>query len=136
MVRIPVVEAHADLAIVVGRMPFEFNTEFHTAGPSAEELARRFADLLARGDVLVLLANDEHERSGFAYLTLRPTPLLQRVASPAGGAVRQTGLPPVRLTPDLWGLRSLLEGSSPCRSPSHPSSAVTLSRSRVGVSPR
>lgn len=55
-------------------MPFEFNTEFHTAGPSAEELARRFADLLTRGDVLVLLANDEHERSGFAYLTLRPTP--------------------------------------------------------------
>ena len=71
---IPIVEAHADAASAVGRLLFDFNTEFDTATPSADDLGRRFADLLTRRDVLVLLAGDAHEPSGFAFLTLRPTP--------------------------------------------------------------
>ncbi len=74
MVSIPISEAHADVAPVVGRLLFDFNTEFDTATPSAEDLGRRFAELLTRRDVLVLLADDEQEPSGFAFLTLRPTP--------------------------------------------------------------
>lgn len=60
---------------VVGRLLFDFNTEFETPTPSAEQFAERFTVLLARGDVLVLLAEDDAgTATGFAYLTLRPTP--------------------------------------------------------------
>lgn len=55
---------------LVGRLLRDFNAEFDDVGSSAEELAGRFARLLAREDVLVLLA----EEVGFAYLTYRPTP--------------------------------------------------------------
>ena len=43
-------------AEVVGRLLFDFNTEFETATPSAAEFARRFATLLARDDVVVVLS--------------------------------------------------------------------------------
>src|SRR5690606_10412030 len=56
-----------------------FNTEFESPTPSAHELADRFRRLLAREDVLLLLALGEGEGGGqepvgFALLTLRPTP--------------------------------------------------------------
>ncbi|MGR0220703.1 N-acetyltransferase family protein [Agromyces sp. ZXT2-6] len=60
-------------AAATGRLLFDFNTEFETPTPSAEEFARRFDDLLRRDDVIVLLAVAS-EPVGFAYLTLRPTP--------------------------------------------------------------
>lgn len=63
--------SHAE---VVGRLLRDFNDEFETAGPSAADLARRFRVLLGREDVLVLLAGSEGAWTGFAYLTLRPTP--------------------------------------------------------------
>lgn len=62
--------ADADL---VGQLLFDFNHEFETPSPSAADFARRFSQLLARDDVLVLLSGDE-DPTGFAYLTLRPTP--------------------------------------------------------------
>ena len=40
---------------VVGRLLWDFNTEFETETPSAEEFAARFARLLGRDDVVVLL---------------------------------------------------------------------------------
>lgn len=61
-------------AAVVGRLLFDFNTEFDTPTPSADEFARRFSDLLPRDDVLVVLAEDGGTATGFGYLTLRPTP--------------------------------------------------------------
>ena len=65
-------------ASCVGGLLFDFNAEFDTSTPSAQELASRFQVMLHRQDVLVLLAEDssgEHLRAvGFAYLTLRPTP--------------------------------------------------------------
>jgi GNAT superfamily N-acetyltransferase len=63
--------AHAE---VVGRLLFDFNTEFDTLGPGAAELGARFARLLERDDVLVLLHADDEQTTGFAFLTLRPTP--------------------------------------------------------------
>ncbi len=60
-------------AAVVGLLLFEFNTEFETPTPSADEFAERFAMLLGREDVLVLLVEDAAPL-GFAFLTLRPTP--------------------------------------------------------------
>lgn len=60
-------------AAVVGGLLFDFNTEFESPTPSAEAFAARFATLLERDDVIVLLAEDP-EPVGFAYLTLRPTP--------------------------------------------------------------
>ena len=59
---------------VVGRLLFDFNTEFETPTPSAEEFAERFGELLGRDDVVVLLAGGESQPTGFAFLTLRPTP--------------------------------------------------------------
>ncbi len=67
-------------AVVVGRLLFDFNTEFETPTPSAADFADRFTTLLARPDVLVVLAEDPGAGSatstatGFGLLTLRPTP--------------------------------------------------------------
>ena len=61
-------------AAVVGRLLFDFNTEFTTPGPDAAQFAVRFARLLGRDDFVVLLAGDEPDPTGFALLTLRPTP--------------------------------------------------------------
>lgn len=61
-------------ARVVGNLLFDFNTEFDTPTPSAEEFTSRFEVLLTRDDVLVFLASDRGNAVGFAYLTLRPTP--------------------------------------------------------------
>jgi len=58
---------------LVGRLLFDFNTEFETETPSAAEFAERFARLLADDDVIVLLAGGA-DPVGFAYLTLRPSP--------------------------------------------------------------
>jgi len=55
----------------VGALLFDFNTEFESPTPSAAELTARFEHLLARDDVLVVLARPA---VAFAYLTLRPTP--------------------------------------------------------------
>lgn len=65
--------ATPDDAGVVGRLLWDFNTEFATPTPSAGEFATRFARLLALDEVVVVLAGGP-EPSGFAYLTLRPTP--------------------------------------------------------------
>jgi GNAT superfamily N-acetyltransferase len=69
-----VFRASAGHADVVGRLLFDFNTEFDTLGPSAEVLSGRFARLLHRDDVIVVLAGSDHDPTGFAFLTLRPTP--------------------------------------------------------------
>jgi GNAT superfamily N-acetyltransferase len=61
-------------AEVVGRLLFDFNTEFDTPGPGADQFATRFARLLERDDVIVLLAGSYRDPTGFALLTLRPTP--------------------------------------------------------------
>jgi GNAT superfamily N-acetyltransferase len=61
-------------AEVVGRLLHDFNTEFESPTPSAATLAGRFATLLAREDVVVLLSGPEGGETGFAYLTVRPTP--------------------------------------------------------------
>ncbi len=58
---------------VVGRLLYDFNSEFGTPGPSAEEFATRFRFLLTRTDVLVLLSGTLVDPTGFAFLTLRPT---------------------------------------------------------------
>ena len=62
----------------LGRMLYEFNTGFASATPTADEAARRFGDLLARDDVLAVVASpgssDAPTDVGFALLTLRPTP--------------------------------------------------------------
>lgn len=59
---------------VVGQLLFDFNTEFGSPMPGADEFAARFSRLLAREDVLVLLAGGTTAPTGLALLTLRPTP--------------------------------------------------------------
>lgn len=61
-------------AAVVGRLLHDFNTEFETPTPSAADFAARFATLLARDDVVVLLSGPAGAETGFAFLTTRPTP--------------------------------------------------------------
>lgn len=60
-------------ASVVGRLLWDFNTEFETPTPSVEEFATRFDRLLDLDEVVVLLSGGATP-SGFAYLTLRPVP--------------------------------------------------------------
>lgn len=67
-------EAGPDEADVVGHLLHDFNTEFDAPTPTAAEFAARFATLLDRDDVLVLLAGPAGAPTGFAYATLRPTP--------------------------------------------------------------
>jgi ribosomal protein S18 acetylase RimI-like enzyme len=69
-----VFRADAGHAGVVACLLFDFNTEFDAPGPGAEVLAARFARLLERDDVIVLLTGSDQDPTGFAFLTLRPTP--------------------------------------------------------------
>jgi len=64
---------------LVGRLLYDFNTEFETPSPTAEEFAARFRSLLERDDVLVLLSGGLKTPTGFAFLTLRPTPYTEGV---------------------------------------------------------
>lgn len=74
MTDVEVRRATPDDAAVVGRLLWDFNTEFETPTPSAEEFAGRFATLLDRDDQLVLLAEAPGgEAVGFGYLTFRAT---------------------------------------------------------------
>ena len=59
-------------AEVLGRMLWDFNTEFETETDDADVLAGRFTTLLAREDAVAVLAEDGDEPVGFAFLTLRP----------------------------------------------------------------
>lgn len=61
-------------ARLVADLLYGFNAEFGDVEPSADEFAARFLALLARDDVLVLLAGGRSEPLGFAFLTFRPTP--------------------------------------------------------------
>ena len=62
-------------AHLVGWLLHDFNVEFdEETTPSAADFAGRFEHLLARDDVLVLLAEEGSAPTGFAYLTLRPMP--------------------------------------------------------------
>ena len=74
MASVSVLVAGAEHAAVVGRLLHDFNTEFDSPTPDAEELAARFARLLDRDDVVVLLAGRAERPTGLAFLTLRPTP--------------------------------------------------------------
>jgi GNAT superfamily N-acetyltransferase len=53
----------------LGRLLWDFNTEFESPTDPADVLAERFLRLLARDDVIALVAGDA---DGFALLTLRP----------------------------------------------------------------
>lgn len=65
-----VVRAGAEQAELIGRLLADFNAEFDTPGPSAEEFAGRLRRLLPGDDLVVLLAG---EADGFALLTFRLT---------------------------------------------------------------
>ena len=71
MTEVALRRATPDDAVLVGRLLCDFNTEFDSPTPSADQLGDRFRRLLARDDVLVLLAG---EADGFALVTWRPTP--------------------------------------------------------------
>src|SRR5690349_19510674 len=66
--------AATEQAGIVGRLLYDFNAEFDAPGPTVEEFSTRFGVLLARADVLVLLAGAPAAPTGLAFLTLRPTP--------------------------------------------------------------
>ena len=59
-------------AAVLGRLLWDFNTEFETETDDADVLARRFARLLGLDGVLAVLAEADGSAVGFALLTLRP----------------------------------------------------------------
>lgn len=61
--------ARPDDASTLGRLLWDFNTEFDTETDPADVLAGRFARLLGEPGVLALLADDA---AGFALVTLRP----------------------------------------------------------------
>ncbi len=54
-------------------MLWAFNTEFDTWVPEVADLERRFDVLLSRDDVVLVVAEDP-EPTGFALVTLRPSP--------------------------------------------------------------
>lgn len=67
-----VLRAEPHHAAVLGRLLHDFNVEFDSPTPSAEQLTARFGVLLGREDQLAFLAGDPP--AGFAYLTLRLSP--------------------------------------------------------------
>ena len=54
---------------ILGRLLWDFNTEFESPTDAADVLAARFGRLLDRDDVIALIAG---EADGFALVTLRP----------------------------------------------------------------
>ncbi|MHA0035944.1 N-acetyltransferase family protein [Deinococcus sp. PESE-13] len=66
--------ATATDAPLVAALLHDFNTEFGAPTPDLPTLTRRFAGLLDRADVLVLLAENGNAPTGLAFLTFRPTP--------------------------------------------------------------
>jgi GNAT superfamily N-acetyltransferase len=56
-------------AATLGRLLWDFNTEFESPTDPADVLAERFERLLQRDDVVALLAGED---DGFALVTLRP----------------------------------------------------------------
>lgn len=71
---VDVVAATREHAAVLGKLLLDFNREFDTESPDADALGRGFARLLGREDVIVLLTGPADDPTGFAFLTLRPTP--------------------------------------------------------------
>ncbi|MCY4728004.1 GNAT family N-acetyltransferase [Nocardioides sp. STR2] len=59
-------------APVLGRMLWDFNTEFETETDDADVLAERFARLLALPEIVAVLAEDGGDPVGFALVSLRP----------------------------------------------------------------
>lgn len=56
----------------LGRLLFDFNTEFDTETDPAHVLAERFGRILGVDTVLAVLAEGPDGAEGFAFLTLRP----------------------------------------------------------------
>jgi len=59
-------------AAVLGRMLWDFNTEFDTETDDADVLAERFGRLLVLPEIVAVLAEDDDEPVGFALVSLRP----------------------------------------------------------------
>ena len=59
-------------AAVLGRLLWDFNTEFDTETDDADVLAERFTRLLALDEIVAVLAEDDGTAVGFALLSLRP----------------------------------------------------------------
>ncbi|HIW91281.1 MAG TPA: GNAT family N-acetyltransferase [Candidatus Corynebacterium avicola] len=62
-------------AVTLGRLLYDFNTEFGTPTPGAAEFASRFRGLLSGEDTEAFLSEDDRgEATGFALVSLRSTP--------------------------------------------------------------
>ena len=59
-------------AEVLGRLLWDFNTEFETETDGADVLAARFARILGLDGIVAVLAEDDGEAVGFALVSLRP----------------------------------------------------------------
>jgi GNAT superfamily N-acetyltransferase len=59
-------------AAVLGRLLWDFNTEFETETDDADVLAERFARILELPEIVAVLAEDGGEAVGFALVSLRP----------------------------------------------------------------
>ena len=57
---------------VLGRLLWDFNTEFETETDDADVLAARFARLLPLDEIVAVLAEGGGEPVGFALVSLRP----------------------------------------------------------------
>jgi GNAT superfamily N-acetyltransferase len=64
--------ASVEDAGVLGRLLWDFNTEFDSETDDADVLAARFARILALPGILAVLAEDDAEAVGFALVSLRP----------------------------------------------------------------
>jgi ribosomal protein S18 acetylase RimI-like enzyme len=58
-------------AAAIGRLLHDFNTEYEEATPGADVLAQRIGELLADGQIAILLAGEAPD--GFALLRFRPS---------------------------------------------------------------
>ena len=64
--------ATSEDAPTLGRLLWDFNTEFETDTDAADVLAERFARILELPEIVAVLAEDGGEAVGFALVSLRP----------------------------------------------------------------
>ena len=141
--------ATPDDAAVLGRLLWDFNTEFETETDDADVLAARFARLLQLDEIVAVLAEDDGAAVGFALLSLRPAiwfdgPVSQLEELYVVPALRSRGSAPSSSTcpggwSASWGRRrctsaSTRSTSTPAGSTSGTASSTSRRASTTGCS--
>ena len=106
--------ATSEDAPTLGRLLWDFNTEFETETDAADVLAERFARILELPEIVAVLAEDGGEAVGFALVSLRPAAGVGANSSTARASGSPSWAPRAASAPGK-NSRSALRSALTCR---------------------